>query len=310
MPKVPVSSRGWIMTLNNYSEKDVDTWKKLVKTPTKTMTHFWFQKEKGESGTEHLQGFVRFKSAKRMSGVKKLFGNACHVEPQKGRLDQAIEYCKKEETRKEGPWGFGEYNPGKRTDLENVSDMVKDGSSVKTIAEEYPVAFIKFNRGIDRLRHVLSNEKKMREVEVIIKFGVTGSGKSYDAWQEDNELFSLDVNTGAQQIWFDGYDGEKTLLLDEFYGKGMPFNFLLKVLDVYPLSVPVKGAFTWAKWTKVIITSNLSPNDWYVKHWNQFPVHWEAFKRRISKVEHYLGMNNVEEVDINTLEVEVMELKK
>ena len=40
---------------------------------------------------------------------------------------------------------------------------------------------------------------------------------------------------------------------------------MLKVLDRYPLSLPVKNGFTPALYDTVIITSNKPPHEWYRK---------------------------------------------
>jgi len=56
----------------------------------------------------------------------------------------------------------------------------------------------------------------------------------------------------------------KSIIIDEFYG-WIPWAFLLRLLDVYPLQLPVKGGFVPAHYDRVYITSNKSPLDWYTK---------------------------------------------
>jgi len=49
--------------------------------------------------------------------------------------------------------------------------------------------------------------------------------------------------------------------------------------------LPVKGGFTYARWTKVYLTSNTHPDDWYGE---TVPIAVKgAIRRRISKVEHF-----------------------
>jgi hypothetical protein len=47
--------------------------------------------------------------------------------------------------------------------------------------------------------------------------------------------------------WFDGYDGQPWVIIDDFRSKGVNFAWLLRVTDRYPLDVPVKGTFV--RWT-------------------------------------------------------------
>lgn len=67
------------------------------------------QKEKcPETGQVHFQGFLMLKSPARLAGIKKLLqANSAHLEKAKGTPTEAWEYCKKEESRVEGPWTFG-----------------------------------------------------------------------------------------------------------------------------------------------------------------------------------------------------------
>jgi len=57
-----------------------------------------FQKEQGEKGTPHLQGYVQFEKPKRLSALKKVHSTA-HWEARMGTHEQAVEYCTKKDTR-------------------------------------------------------------------------------------------------------------------------------------------------------------------------------------------------------------------
>ena len=85
---------------------------------------------------------------------------------------------------------------------------------------------------------------------------------------------------GSEMEWWDGYEGEKTILIDE-YDSQVSLPRLLNILDGYQLRLPIKGGFTYARWTKVIITSNIDPREW---HPNAKPFHREALMRRLTKV--------------------------
>lgn len=64
------------------------------------------QLEKGDAGTPHIQGFLRFANAKHFTAIKKLFPTA-HVESAKSSF-ASWNYCSKEESRIEPPVHFGQ----------------------------------------------------------------------------------------------------------------------------------------------------------------------------------------------------------
>ena len=100
-----------------------------------------------------------------------------------------------------------------------------------------------------------------RSVSAWVLYGPTGVGKSRAAFAlGGDDAFSVTVP--GKDIWFDGYEGERTLIIDEFAGQ-IRLQYLLRLLDGYPLQLPVKGGHAWALYTEVIITSNYSPISWY-----------------------------------------------
>lgn len=125
----------------------------------------------------------------------------------------------------------------------------------------------------------MNKPPKWRDVEVVVFWGKTGTGKTRTAMAEDS-VYKLNTNNNGT-LWFDGYDGEKTLVLDDFYG-WIKYGELLTLLDGYPYRCQVKGSSVWARWTKVIITSNKRYEDWYMDR------DISALKRRISKIGEFL----------------------
>lgn len=88
-------ARSWCFTLNNYTQKDIDT---LTHENFKLETNkFCFQEEKGENGTIHLQGVISYKDAKSFTNMKKLLPLA-HWE-QCRNLKRSLRYCSKDTTR-------------------------------------------------------------------------------------------------------------------------------------------------------------------------------------------------------------------
>lgn len=62
--------------------------------------------------------------------------------------------------------------------------------------------------------------------------------------------------------WWDGYSGQHTVIIDEFYGQ-LRWSFVLQLLDRYPLRVETKGGCVPFVSRRIIITSNREPSQWY-----------------------------------------------
>jgi len=75
------------------------------------------------------------------------------------------------------------------------------------------------------------------------------------------------------------------VVIDDFYG-WLPLNFMLQLMDRYPMQVPVKGGYVnWAP-RFIYITSNKHYVHWYkwLEHGNDM---LRAFERRIDKLVHF-----------------------
>lgn len=100
--------------------------------------------------------------------------------------------------------------------------------------------------------------------------------------------------------WWDGYKGERNVLIDEFDGQSIGIAHLLQWCDWYPMQVEVKGGSANLLANKFFITSNIDPNEWWpeAKY-----AHKEAFKRRVTLIKHYSVpfVEIVEDVFLNLL---------
>ena len=105
---------------------------------------------------------------------------------------------------------------GARTDLAAVGLEVKQGATMKRIAEEFPVEFMKHASGIQKLKFTLA-PKRDWAMTLIFIIGPTGSGKTYRAmqWCKDNG-YTPYWKDGTK--WWDRYEGEEVVIWDEFYG--------------------------------------------------------------------------------------------
>lgn len=110
-----------------------------------------------------------------------------------------------------------------------------------------------------------------------VLWGKTGSGKTFKAIEEaGNDVFIKIATTK----WWDGYQGQRNAIIDEFRG-GIAIEHLLRWLDNYPVSLEIKGSTVPSKIENFWITSNIAPVDWYptIDHDT-----YKALERRLTSV--------------------------
>lgn len=252
--------------------------------------------EVGSSGTPHLQGYCEFAKQPTFSAVKKILGNTVHFAQRKGKPKQAAGYCKKglcehhiracdiceycesfdgdyefffprtvdEPQTWIDPFEYGTISEqGKRTDITDCVEMIQDGCTMRQVAQHNPEAYVKFHRGFRDLRATLMPERSLKEMpHVIVLWGETGTGKTRDAiikyWPDEPHYIWRPSNTS----WWDGYDGQTKIIMDEFRGQ-MPFADLLGLLDRNEYRAPIKGGFIQIQADKFILTSPKHPSLWY-----------------------------------------------
>lgn len=250
--------RGFCITVNNPLPEDEEAFNKF------DSVYSVYQYEKGESGTIHLQGYLRFANAVALSTIKAGLSRA-HIELAKGNDYQNKLYCTKEEGRVDGPWEYGTMaKPGKRTDLIVGCEAIDMGASVNELIVDNP-NLLRSEAYLRRYK-VLKYCKRDRNVgiNIYVYIGPPGSGKTkkiYDDYKDS--VYSAPVPTS--QIWFDGYEGQKVIMLDEWplVERSDLYEHLLKITDRYPYDVPIKGGFVPLGQSDIIISSNDMPGLWF-----------------------------------------------
>lgn len=236
-----------------------------------------YQLERGEADLRlHYQGCLRFSTAVSMLTVKRILRcDHAHLE-RAVNWRKTVDYCGKEETRIEGPWQAGEPGQqGKRTDLDAVGELVRDGASLKRIAEDFGKEFIKYSRGISALQTALRVPIRADDLDVICLYGDTGTGKTHTVFDIAPDVYRVFNSTVP---WFDGYEGHTDMLFDE-YGPGkMQINMFKEYLDKYPIRLPIKGGSVARVCKRIWITTNYLMQEWYPK---ASLVDLKALERRI-----------------------------
>ncbi len=222
----------------------------------------------------HQQGWIQMINAKEFNIVHKLLGGKVHLEKMLGTEYDNEKYCKKDgKFTTKGTFK----SQGFRSDLEDIKKTLDSGGTMLSVATGHFGDYIRYYQGFAKYVEILLKEstRAFRRVEVIVHTGGTGTGKTRTAVDDSPDHFMI---RGDDLQWFDGYHGEKTLIIDE-YSNQVSITKLLSLLDGYQLRLPIKGGFTYAAWTKVYITTNLD-----TLHSNAKEEHRDALCRRISDI--------------------------
>jgi len=193
----------WCYTLNNYTEADVERCKGLVDG----VEYHVFGREVGESGTPHLQGFIKFEVRKRLLAVKALIGSNPHLE-YAHHPDNAAAYCKKEDP---DYFEYGTYKgAGKRTDIDEFKAFIQQASIEKRKVYDEDLRQ-EFSSLYSRSAKFMKEYRDDHKVEELMET------HPLRAWQEQLNtdlnrepearkiIFMVDVEGNAGKSWFARY---------------------------------------------------------------------------------------------------------
>lgn len=291
-----VQSRKWQLTINNPLEKGYthDAIKKNIHT-LKSLRYFCLSDEVAK--THHTHVFLLFHSPVRFSTIKRLFPEA-HIEKSYGSSAQNRDYIFKEgekwskDRKKETnlpdtheEWGeLPEERQGERNDLAALYEMISAGKSNYDILEEQPDFIAQLER-MDRVRQIIQEEnfkEVFRKLEVLYLFGDTGSGKTRSVMERYGYANVFRVTNYKHP--FDQYKGQDVIMFEEFQSS-IPINQMLIYLDGYPVTLPCRYSDKVACYTKAYILSNIPLKEQYPDIQDYSPETWNAFLRRIHKVQ-------------------------
>ena len=266
------------------------------------MRSFVCQLERGGNTDRfHLQGYVWFKDKVALKTCKDFVKAGDAPQFAKGSLKKNFEYCTKQETKVHGYdtvvcGNVPTQGQGARKDLAAACDLLKEPRGAAKAMEQFPEQYIRYSNGMKQIaaHHAAKRIPFMRDITVVVLHGDPNGGKSYTAFQSDleEEIYPMPFSQG-KSTWFDNYSGERTLLFEDYRGH-VPFGEFLRLLDGYKLQVPSKGSYIPAAWTRIIITTNVDPKDWYrainqrgmeQNRWaNEFDNRVGPLERRINEI--------------------------
>ncbi len=240
-----------------------------------------FQEERcPTTGRLHFQVYAELNSRMGYTSVQRLFGAGCHVERRIATQLQAIAYVTKEDTRVPGglsgsvgtprvPRGHPTSSISKGFQI--MAGRIQDGEAFDVVMHDNPGVAAMYP---GQLATFYIKQKGQRDwpMDVHIFVGPTGTGKSSLAKQENPGAYWGSWPEG-DIWWWQEYTGQECVVLDDYYGQ-LKMTKLMELLDRHHMRVSVKYGSAEMVSSKVVITTNVDPKDWfqYVKMERRLPL--------------------------------------
>jgi len=209
---------------------------------------------------EHFQGYLELSKPMPFASIARDCAQmeGAHFDRCLGNQAQCKAYASKLDTRIEGPWEHGDpKDQGARNDLLAVKALIDEGASMKRVSEDHFAEFVKYERGLRSYKR-LQAPRRDWPMECHLFLGPSGTGKTRTVRERYPDAYWK-----PKGPWWDQYDGEEVVVIDEMYGHSFPYSELLQLLDRYPHSVQCKGGTIEFTSKVIVMTSNQDPEDWY-----------------------------------------------
>lgn len=262
-------SKRWCLTLNNFTQEELD------KLSGIECEYIVYGLEHLDAGTPHVQGYIVFKSQKRLSTLKKLVERA-HWEKARGNHQQCIRYCMKEDP---SPYERGTRPVDKNTKINAMKILKQDPiNGQKILASQRTIKGMKLEETM--LGEILLDN--LVKPKIIYIYGSSGSGKSYYALKQGITEYGIgNVST----IRFDksGFahcsdPQAECLIIMEFRPSCLAATDFLELTDGYGMHLNIKHGSIYIRPKCLYICSILHPSEIYKEEINR------QFMRRITEI--------------------------
>lgn len=283
--RVEVKGKYWCYTINNPTDED-------LAPPESEFSYHVCGKEVGEVGTPHYQGYICMNDRRSLQTMKVMMPRA-HLELARGTHKQASDYCKKGQQSSEEWKSHGILGPnyGKNADFFELGELplergVAGGQKVKRDWEtawdlakagdiesiDAAIRFPYYNAAKRIKQDYQRPAGSLDAVCGVWYVGPPNTGKSFMAREKFPALYDKACNK-----WWDGYQGEDVVLLDDFdVNHKVLGHHLKRWADRYSFPAEHKGTTTQIRPKKIIVTSNYHISEIFFED----PVLVAALQRR------------------------------
>lgn len=297
--EIDTQERDYFFDINNPESHNI-SWESAIETIKKFKPYYFcISHEIGlKEKTPHFHIYFRCKSPVRFSTWRKRFPTA-HKEDIKGTPIQCRNYVLKINKYANDPkadTSIKTYEEGEipisvkekhKNQKEELLEKIKSGMTNMEIIEENPEFLFKI-RDMDTIRTNYLSEKyskEFRNVKTFFIFGPTGTYKTSYVYKrfEAKDIFRIHNYQNLNSLW-DGYMGQRVILLDEFTGQ-IPIELILILTDKFPiLNLNARYNNKIAMYEYVFFCSNTNYFDIYKSEKAWRTSTYKAWDRRIQNV--------------------------
>jgi len=274
-----VRSRGWQFTWFHYTEETKEYLRSLH--PDKCSYVGWGDEIAPSTGEPHLQGYTYFSTLKSFKQVRALFPTGQHLTPT-GVDNGIVAYCSKDGTNVEEHGERPMSNKDKaskcgqatKAHWEDVLEKAKAGDLDSIPAETR----IKHYRVLKEIhKDYMKSKDCVSNLENEWISGPSGCGKTSGVLDKYPDAYLKTCNK-----WWDGYQDEETVLIDDIDETHTHMVHNLKIWgDHKPFLAETKGGMLRIRPKRIICTSNVRISDMTSGN------HLNALKRRYIEVDMY-----------------------
>jgi len=238
-------NRNFVFTYNNYPD--------TLLVDNVVCKYIAYSKEVAPTtGTPHLQGYISFANAKTVNSVRTLLPG-CHVEAMRGTLAQNDAYCSKAASmveRGDKPLTNDDRGRAEKERWDNARRLAKEGN----LDDIDPDIFIRCYNTLKAIGKDYQVKPPPSDVKCFWIHGPTGTGKSHAVETTFPDCYKKSMD---DLKWFDGYNGEDVVYLEDIDKYQVKWGGLLKRLaDRWPMQASIKGSMKYIRPGVVIVTSN------------------------------------------------------
>lgn len=260
--KFNINSQSWFLT---YPRLDITKEEalrllqlKLANKPYKGMV---VCRELHQDGTPHIHAYVLLKDRYNCKVATFWDLNGHHGNYQKARDISAVsKYIKKDgDFIEDGLIDWQEKLDAKKAHRKYLGElMLKEGTTLKDLLHEDPSLALEaanLQKSLAACKQAMLEPCTTEDVKGIWIMGPPGVGKSHLVREIEPSLYLK-----AQNKWWDGYVGQKAVLIDDFDLQGACISHHLKIwTDRWGCTGEIKGAQIPLAHERFYITSNYTP---------------------------------------------------